>query len=988
MTIEAGNVVPFGGAIGAGGGDGVKFEVVTELPQEGKAGIIYLLQVDGAEAPNKCEEYIWLSAEGRYEEFGPTTATPDKEGIIKFDPDSLVINDDGQLTVDGYADLKAKVDDLELFKFPNATIVGEPLINNGQIANFSTADYLMFPFELDVRDHAFTVEFAFTTSDDVTTQQNVIDSRFGIALAIKNGLGLMAVSYNGQSWGTTGEGVMAIQPNTTYYAKLSWNKLQYKTLLSTNGRDYVEDISFTSATGPFPATIFIGGGSTEALGHEVHPFKGTINLNKAYLYIDNQLIWQGMDDVGLATRLDVELGNITSAGIQAIQNIVGNPYSKTEIDEQMEEKQDKLVNGEGISISEFYPDAVPTQYVITENISPEAPQRTLTESQARSYTPGQGEYATSARYMPFSNVDTTRTFEATFKMCLPAGSADLAIGQELAWTSVSSYGAIGARIDNQAHTVQFRYGRRNDNWTALGNFSYPAGSTLLYIKLAKQSSAQSLTCSARTDLMTDWTEIGTVSYNATYFPFDFSANHTFWVYTAPGALDLTEGIIFQYTPARPKQLRITAKVDGTTIAYNEAGSLEVIGGGGGGTTAKAGNNITVAADGTVSQGMSNINMFQGKRATFGTTTKEVGFSLVNINITETGASAGIMPTYHALTYENGMLVSHDQSVFNLVTGSEGVNVTQSGFGYNVAVDADKLGNTISTGKYFSKENFEIVGTPTITADGIASEFSNTSYLQTASIALGNKTVIRGCFTVTGTPIQSRPIRFVDNTSSNAGSIYLAPSYIQTQIGSVWSGTITTSRYQQNIPIYYTFTIENESFSCQFMQDGVELGTLTGSGITGFAKDSTMYVAIGKVDAVGSYGNHTVDLKQFSITVDGVEVFSGTKKLINDGYLDGTPTDCQVVIDTFVDGTSGYRIWSDGYCEQWGFTTLDELQFVAFLKTFANTNYNIAVTCKWNSTLSASASVGNMAVNGFYVNRADNGEGTSWKACGYLAEGEY
>lgn len=247
-------------------------------------------------------------------------------------------------------ELQDKVKEIELFKFPNATIIGEPSIDHGQIADFSTENYLMFPFELDVRDKAFEVQFAFTTGDDVTTQQNVLDSRYGIALAIKDGLGLMAVSYNGQSWGSLVSGVMQIQPNTTYYAKLTWNKLQYKTLLSTNGVDYVEDMSFTSATGPFPATIFIGGGSAEALGHTPTPFKGTINLNKAYVYINGQLIWQGMDDAGLATRLDVDLTNIAQPGIEAIQNIVGNPYTKTEIDEQMEDKQDKLIAGPNITI--------------------------------------------------------------------------------------------------------------------------------------------------------------------------------------------------------------------------------------------------------------------------------------------------------------------------------------------------------------------------------------------------------------------------------------------------------------------------------------------------------------------------------------------------------------------------------------------------------------------------------------------------------------
>ena len=48
-----------------------------------------------------------------------------------------------------------------------------------------------------------------------------------------------------------------------------------------------------------------------------------------------------------------------------------------------------------------------------------------------------------------------------------------------------------------------------------------------------------------------------------------------------------------------------------------------------------------------------------------------------------------------------------------------------------------------------------------------------------------------------------------------------------------------------------------------------------------------------------------------------------------------------ITETYVNGTSGYRIWSDGYCEQWGQGKVISSGYymrVNFIKPFANTNY--------------------------------------------------
>lgn len=226
--------------------------------------------------------------------------------------------------------IDSKIDDIELFKFPNATIIGEPTVQSGQVSNFSTENYLQFPFVLDLHNQSFQIDFCFTTSTDVSGQQNILDSKFGIALAIKDGKGLMAISSNGTSWNIGSViGTMNIEPNTTYYARLTWDGIQYKTFLSTDGTAYTQDMVLVGAQRPFPTNIYIGGCDLSVTGHEAHPFKGTINMNKAQLTVMGNVIWQGMDDAGLATRLATNLNNIDEVGKERIKEIVGTIPTKT-----------------------------------------------------------------------------------------------------------------------------------------------------------------------------------------------------------------------------------------------------------------------------------------------------------------------------------------------------------------------------------------------------------------------------------------------------------------------------------------------------------------------------------------------------------------------------------------------------------------------------------------------------------------------------------
>ena len=102
--------------------------------------------------------------------------------------------------------------------------------------------------------------------------------------------------------------------------------------------------------------------------------------------------------------------------------------------------------------------------------------------------------------------------------------------------------------------------------------------------------------------------------------------------------------------------------------------------------------------------------------------------------------------------------------------------------------------------------------------------------------------------------------------------------------------------------------------------------------------------------------------------------------------------CIHIIETYVNGTSGYRIWSDGYCEQWGKVRLNGAisstnLTITFLKKFANSNYFSIASADANNG-SSIVLVGWQNATSMTIG-SESGKGiVCWKACGYLAEGEY
>lgn len=96
-----------------------------------------------------------------------------------------------------------------------------------------------------------------------------------------------------------------------------------------------------------------------------------------------------------------------------------------------------------------------------------------------------------------------------------------------------------------------------------------------------------------------------------------------------------------------------------------------------------------------------------------------------------------------------------------------------------------------------------------------------------------------------------------------------------------------------------------------------------------------------------------------------------------------------IVETYSNGTSWYRVYSDGWCEQGGMVPYESginTQAVTFLKPYRALPYVLATATTTNSSfVDSTVSIFNLTTTGFtkqYVKSV--GLGWTWMARGYLA----
>ena len=105
------------------------------------------------------------------------------------------------------------------------------------------------------------------------------------------------------------------------------------------------------------------------------------------------------------------------------------------------------------------------------------------------------------------------------------------------------------------------------------------------------------------------------------------------------------------------------------------------------------------------------------------------------------------------------------------------------------------------------------------------------------------------------------------------------------------------------------------------------------------------------------------------------------------------TECVVIIESYINGASGYNIYSNRYCEQWGKITGNtgwQTINVSFIKEFKD-DYTIEATHTRNTRSAyndySSTGIINPNSKGMSINyySSDTTGTVWWKVCGYLAE---
>ena len=117
-----------------------------------------------------------------------------------------------------------------------------------------------------------------------------------------------------------------------------------------------------------------------------------------------------------------------------------------------------------------------------------------------------------------------------------------------------------------------------------------------------------------------------------------------------------------------------------------------------------------------------------------------------------------------------------------------------------------------------------------------------------------------------------------------------------------------------------------------------------------------------------------------IEVDIDDVVTDLNSKVNTADL----TEVQCVVETYVNGTSWYRVYSDGWCEQGGYASKGSEGWltISLLKNFANTNYNLSITpYSTNTSTYMAHEVKDKTISDFaaYMIVA-----VDWQACGYIS----
>lgn len=226
----------------------------------------------------------------------------------------------------------------ELEQTPNVIIHGNPTVKSGQVSDFSDINYLQFPRLVTIGSQPFNIDFSIVTGNDITTQQNIIDSNFGLAFAIIDSHFKIALSSEGNGSWDIGEAasINTLTINTPYDIRISWDGNEYDVLVKTEDTyQSVLSSPIVSDKSLYLTPIYIG----KSVLANNHFFKGILNLSECSLTLDSKVVWTGMSEGNLLPTL----ANLSDEGEKVIKDIAGGSGGAKQIQIGGEEPTDSNI---------------------------------------------------------------------------------------------------------------------------------------------------------------------------------------------------------------------------------------------------------------------------------------------------------------------------------------------------------------------------------------------------------------------------------------------------------------------------------------------------------------------------------------------------------------------------------------------------------------------------------------------------------------------
>lgn len=190
--------------------------------------------------------------------------------------------------------------------------------------------------------------------------------------------------------------------------------------------------------------------------------------------------------------------------------------------------------------------------------------------------------------------------------------------------------------------------------------------------------------------------------------------------------------------------------------------------------------------------------------------------------------------------------------------------------------------------------------------------------------------------------------------------------------------------KQKLPIKTVNGVSPNSSGDVVVNDYVTKLSVSGKTITYTKKDGST----GTITTQDTVYSHPSTHPASMITGLATVATSGSyNDLSNKPSIPASPM--AYVTKTWVSGTSGYRVWSDGYKEQWGIyrqgVGSDRNANITLPLAFSNSNYNITesiLAYTHNTGGDTTYGVISKSASSFSRRVDDYMDGFEWKACGF------